>query len=105
MAHNDVNYMFKGNLETIKRMIDELVQMDPEQVDQILKSGHDWAVDHITTSADDIAEVYNFLKTTVDTPLPGHHNHKHHGHDHHDHHDKEEMGDFIQSFESFTFKG
>jgi hypothetical protein len=97
MAESEINYMFKGNLETIKRMIDEMVQMDAMQVDQILKSGHDWAVDHITSSADDIAEVYNFLKTTVATPLPNTH-HKHE----HDH--KEELGDFIQSFESFTFK-
>jgi len=97
MAESEINYMFKGNLETIKRMIDEMVQMDAMQVDQILKSGHDWAVDHITSSADDIAEVYNFLKTTVATPLPN--THHEHEHDH-----KEELGDFIQSFESFTFK-
>lgn len=31
------NYMFHGNLETIKRIIDEMVQMDPEEVSQILK--------------------------------------------------------------------
>jgi len=100
MADSEINYMFKGNLETIKRMIDEMVQMDAMQVDQILSSGHDWAVDHITTSADDIAEVYNFLKTTVATPLPG----NHHNHDHHEHEHGKDMGDFLQSFESFTFK-
>jgi hypothetical protein len=36
-----------------------------------LKNGHEWAVDHIASSADDIAEVYNFLKnnsqSTMDT--------------------------------------
>jgi hypothetical protein len=98
MAESEINYMFKGNLETIKRMIDEMVQMDPMQVDQILSNGHDWAVDHITTSADDIAEVYNFLKTSAAEPMPN-------NHDHHKHEHQRDMGDFLQSFESFTYKG
>ena len=58
---SDLNYMFFGNLETIKRMIDELVQMDHTQLDEIIKGGHEWAVDHIASSADDIQEVYNFI--------------------------------------------
>lgn len=62
---SDLNYMFFGNLETMKRMIDELVQMDPTQVDEILKGGHEWAVDHIASSADDVQEVYNFLKNRI----------------------------------------
>ena len=61
-GESDLNYMFFGNLETIKRMIDELVQMDHTQIDEIIKDGHEWAVDHIASSADDIQEVYNFLK-------------------------------------------
>ena len=63
---SELNYMFFGNLETMKRMIDELVQMDPTKIDEILKSGHEWAVDHIASSADDIQEVYNFLKNNAD---------------------------------------
>lgn len=58
----DLNYMFFGNLETIKRMIDELLQMDPSQIDMTIKDGHDWAVDHIASSVDDIQEVFNFIK-------------------------------------------
>lgn len=65
---SEANYMFFGNLETMKRMIDELVQMDRIQVDEILKGGHEWAVDHIASSADDIQEVYNFLKNSVAIP-------------------------------------
>jgi hypothetical protein len=60
--------MFFGNLETIKRMIDELVQMDHTQLDEIIKGGHEWAVDHIASSADDVQEVYNFLKNSVGIP-------------------------------------
>jgi len=61
-SSKDINYMFFGNLETIKRMVDELLTMDPSQVDSILKDGHDWAVDHIASSVDDIQEVFNFIK-------------------------------------------
>lgn len=55
------NYMFFGNLQTIKRLVDEMLEMDPSQVDSMLSSGHNWAVDHIATSKDDIEEVFNFL--------------------------------------------
>ena len=61
------NYMFFGNLETIKRMVDELIAMDKSKVDSILTNGHSWAVDHIASSVDDIQEVYNFLKNSADS--------------------------------------
>jgi hypothetical protein len=66
--NSEINYMFFGNLKTIKRMIDELIEMDHTQVDQVLKNGHEWAVDHIASSADDIQEVYNFLTNISDSP-------------------------------------
>jgi hypothetical protein len=65
------NYMFFGNLKIMKRLIDELIQMDPTKVDSILNDGHAWAVDHIASSADDIQEVYNFLKNGTDTKMKG----------------------------------
>lgn len=68
-CRSKLNYMFFGNLKTIKRMIDDIVQMDAEQVDKILKDGDDWAVDHIATSVDDIQEVYNFLKNGIATKM------------------------------------
>jgi hypothetical protein len=55
------NYMFFGNLQTIKRLVDELLEMDETEVDSILSNGHNWAVDHIATSKDDVEEVFNFL--------------------------------------------
>jgi hypothetical protein len=58
-------YMFFGNLETIKSRIDEILAMDPVKVEEILRDGHAWAVDHIATSKDDIEEVSNFLKNSV----------------------------------------
>lgn len=54
------NYMFFGNLETMKRMIDELLSMDQSQVDSILTE-HDWASDHISVAAENLEHVFNFL--------------------------------------------
>jgi hypothetical protein len=69
------NYMFFGNLKTIKRHIDAMLEMDPQMVDSILSDGHGWAVDHIASSLDDIQEVANFLMSTQhqggENPLAG----------------------------------
>ena len=59
------NYMFFQNLETIRNAVDELLNMDPAQVDKLLSAGHAWAVDHVTTSADDVEEVYHFLSSNM----------------------------------------
>jgi len=55
------NYMFFGNLKTIKRLVDEMLEMDEAKVDAMLSDGHNWALDHIATSKDDVEEVFNFL--------------------------------------------
>jgi hypothetical protein len=36
-----------------------------EDVDKIISNGHNWAADHISTSKDDIEEVFNFLKSSL----------------------------------------
>jgi hypothetical protein len=55
------NYMFFGNIVNMKRMCEDILEMNPHKVDSILSDGHGWAVDHIATSKDDVEEVYNFL--------------------------------------------
>jgi hypothetical protein len=55
------NYMFFGNLETMKNMIDNLLQMDRAKIDAIL-SEHDWASDHISVASENLEHVYNFLQ-------------------------------------------
>jgi hypothetical protein len=55
------NYMFFGNLKTIKKYVDAMLAMDANQVQEILSNGHDWAADHIATSKDDVQEVGDFL--------------------------------------------
>jgi len=58
---NEINYMFWQNLRTIKKSVDDILSMDKNMVDEILNDGHDWAIDHISTSADDVEEVYHFI--------------------------------------------
>ena len=55
------NYMFFASLQTIKRLVDGMLEMDESKVDRILSDGHNWALDHIATSKDDVEEVFNFL--------------------------------------------
>jgi len=57
------NYMFFANLSNIQRMCKEILEMDSSFVDSVLSEGHGWAVDHISTSKDDVEEVYQFLKS------------------------------------------
>ena len=55
------HYMFFSNLKSIKEKVDKLLEMDPREVDAMLSDGHDWASDHVSTSRDDIEEVYNWI--------------------------------------------
>ena len=57
------HYMFFANLENMHRMCKEMLEMDKDKIDHILSDGHGWAVDHVSTSKDDVEEVYNFLNT------------------------------------------
>jgi DNA-binding LacI/PurR family transcriptional regulator len=54
------NYMFFGNLETMKRLVDELLEMDHSQIDSILNE-HDWASDHISVATENLEQVFDFL--------------------------------------------
>ncbi|NBT57352.1 hypothetical protein EBT16_01060 [bacterium] len=55
------NYMFFSNLKMIKNNVEQILAMDPKEIDAMLDDGHGWAVDHIATSKDDIEEVYGWL--------------------------------------------
>jgi hypothetical protein len=58
----DNTYMFFQNLKTIHHAIGHMLQMPSDKVSKALADGHGWALDHISTSADDVSEVYNFLQ-------------------------------------------
>jgi hypothetical protein len=65
--HNEMdNYMFFANVSNMKRMCEEILEMDPSKVDALLSSGHGWATDHIATSKDDVEEVFGFLKSSME---------------------------------------
>ena len=38
-----------------------MLTLNPQEVDALLSNGHAWAVDHISTSADDVGEVGTWL--------------------------------------------
>jgi hypothetical protein len=59
--NKETYYMFFQNVKQIHEQCAKIMEMDKQKVDNILKSGHDWAADHISTSKDDVEEVYNFL--------------------------------------------
>jgi len=60
------NYMLFQNLQQIRDNVDKLLSMDAKEIDELISNGHDWAADHITTSKDDIEEVFNFIKTNLE---------------------------------------
>jgi hypothetical protein len=70
-GHELDNYMFFQNLHTLKNAVDELMELDPHEVDQILTNGHGWALDHIATSVDDVEEVYHFMVNSIEMGYHG----------------------------------
>ena len=54
-------YMFFQNLQQMRRQCDLLLDLDPEMVEGILESGHDWAQDHIAEAKNNMDQVFDFL--------------------------------------------
>jgi hypothetical protein len=55
------NYMFFGNLQQIHRQCEMLMKMDPQELDQIIKNGHDWADDHVSEAKNNMDQVFDFF--------------------------------------------
>lgn len=64
--HEKQYYMFFQNLASIKHYVDEIMKMNPDDVDSLIKNGHDWAADHISTSKDDIQEVAEWIRNRME---------------------------------------
>ena len=60
------NYMFWQNLKSINDDAAEILGMDMHEVDALLSNGHNWAVEHVVTSKDDVEEVYHFLEYNME---------------------------------------
>ena len=111
-SHGEIqNYMFFGNLKTIKRLVDKMLEMDEAEVDAMLTNGHNWALDHIATSKDDVEEVFNFIAGHSDEYEEKHHEEKpllggpessHTVHDNHMRNMTSEDDDNIKGFEDFN---
>jgi hypothetical protein len=65
-GHENHHYMFFQNLTSIKHYVEEILAMDPAKVDMMLQDGHDWASDHVTSSKDDVQEVAEWLRNTME---------------------------------------
>ena len=55
------NYMFFGNLQQIHRQCEMLLKMNPQELDQIIKNGHDWADDHVSEAKNNMDQVFDFF--------------------------------------------
>ena len=55
------NYMFFGNLKQIQRQCEMLLKMDPNELDSIIKNGHDWADDHVSEAKNNMDQVFDFF--------------------------------------------
>lgn len=62
ISENKVYYMLFSNFKSIERMCKNMLDMDESKVDNILSNGHDWADDHISSSKENIQQVYDFFK-------------------------------------------
>jgi hypothetical protein len=61
------NYMFWLNLKGVYDDAIEILHMDKSAVDELIADGHQWALEHIVTSKDDIEEVYHFLEGNLES--------------------------------------
>jgi hypothetical protein len=65
MEQEQANYMFFSNLEQIKRQCEMMLEMDPNQIDELIQNGHDWADDHISEAKTNIDQVFDFFKNEM----------------------------------------
>jgi hypothetical protein len=59
------NYMFFGNLQQIHRQCEMLLRMNPDELDSIIKDGHDWAADHVSEAKNNMDQVFDFLMNEI----------------------------------------
>ena len=59
------NYMFFGNLQQIQRQCEMLLRMNPDELDSIIKDGHDWAADHVSEAKNNMDQVFDFLMNEI----------------------------------------
>jgi hypothetical protein len=58
------NYMFFENLNIIKQCIDDVLKMNPKEIDVLLEE-HNWATDHISGASLSVQRVCSFIKNEI----------------------------------------
>jgi hypothetical protein len=58
------HYMFFENLNIIKQCIEDVLKMNPEEIDVLLED-HDWASDHVSGASTSIQRVCGLLKNLI----------------------------------------
>jgi hypothetical protein len=66
MGHSqNQNYMFFGNIESICRMVEKILEFNQMEVDSLLGEGHDWAEDHISAAKENVQQVHDWLENEL----------------------------------------
>ena len=60
------NYMFFANLDNLMKQSEQLLLLDEQMVDDILMDEHDWAEDHVSSAKENVEQVHDFLKNTLE---------------------------------------
>jgi len=55
------SYMFFKNIQTVHRLVEEMLQYDHQKVNELLNDGHNWAEDHLSVAKENVSHVYNFV--------------------------------------------
>jgi hypothetical protein len=66
MGHSqNQNYMFFGNIESICKMVEKILEFNQLEVDNLLGEGHDWAEDHISAAKENVQQVHEWLENEL----------------------------------------
>jgi hypothetical protein len=66
MGHSEnQNYMFFGNIESICKMVEKILEFNQLEVDSLLSEGHDWAEDHISAAKENVQQVHDWLENEL----------------------------------------
>jgi len=66
MGHSEnQNYMFFGNIESICKMVEKILEFNQLEVDSLLGEGHDWAEDHISAAKENVQQVHDWLENEL----------------------------------------
>lgn len=56
------NEMFFNDIYSMYEDACELLEMDSNEIDNILSNGHGWALDHVSTSTNDVEHIYHYFE-------------------------------------------